>query len=69
MISVSIYEDNEKLRDVLEMLISTTDGFKVLGTYADCQNVRAEIKVQRHRGRKAYQGDRRHRESDHAHRL
>jgi DNA-binding NarL/FixJ family response regulator len=47
MISVSIYEDNEKLRDVLEMLISTTDGFRVLGTYADCQNVRAEIKASR----------------------
>jgi len=47
MISVSIYEDNEKLRDVLEMLISTTDGFKVLGTYGDCQNVRAEIKASR----------------------
>jgi DNA-binding NarL/FixJ family response regulator len=41
--SISIYEDNDKLRDVLDMLISTTEGFRVTGKYASCRNVMAEI--------------------------
>jgi DNA-binding NarL/FixJ family response regulator len=41
--SISIYEDNDKLRDVLDMLISTTEGFRVTGKYASCRNVKAEI--------------------------
>jgi len=46
-ISVSIYEDNDKLREVLAMLISTTDGFEVCGKYTNCRNVQAEIKTER----------------------
>ena len=41
-ISVSIYEDNEKLREVLTMLIRTTEGFRIAGSYTDCRNVREE---------------------------
>ena len=41
-ITVAIYEDNDKLRDVLKMLIGTTAGFQVSGAYTDCRNVREE---------------------------
>lgn len=45
-IEVSIYEDNAKLRSLLDLLIKTTEGFKVLGSYENCieivKNTRAK---------------------------
>jgi DNA-binding NarL/FixJ family response regulator len=43
-ILVSIYEDNAKLRDLLELLIGNTAGFKVSGSYPDCSEVVQNIK-------------------------
>lgn len=42
-IRVSIYEDNTKLRELLELLIGHTDGFAVCGSYPDCQKVSEDI--------------------------
>ena len=44
LIRVSIYEDNAKLRDLLELLIGHTEGFCVAGLYPDCLNVSADVK-------------------------
>jgi len=41
-ISVAIYEDNDKLRDVLKMLVDITEDFHVNGSYTNCRNVREE---------------------------
>jgi DNA-binding NarL/FixJ family response regulator len=35
-IDVAIYEDNAKLRALLDLLIKTTEGLQVLGTYENC---------------------------------
>lgn len=43
-IRVSIYEDNAKLRDLLELLIGHTEGFAISGSYPDCTKVTADIK-------------------------
>jgi DNA-binding NarL/FixJ family response regulator len=43
-IRVSIYEDNAKLRDLLELLIGHTEGFAILGSYPDCNSVTDNIK-------------------------
>ena len=43
-IRVSIYEDNAKLRDLLELLIGHTEGFSIAGLYPDCRNVSEDIK-------------------------
>ena len=43
-IRVAIYEDNAKLRDLLELLIGHTDGFKISGSYPDCSNVIEDIR-------------------------
>jgi DNA-binding NarL/FixJ family response regulator len=43
-IRVSIYEDNAKLRDLLELLIGHTDGFSISGSYPDCTNVTEDIR-------------------------
>ncbi|MBL0739901.1 response regulator [Chryseolinea lacunae] len=42
-IAVTIYEDNEKLRDVLNMLLGSVEDFHVSGSYSNCRNVTAEI--------------------------
>lgn len=44
LIRVSIYEDNAKLRDLLELLIGHTEGFHVAGLYPDCRNVTEDVK-------------------------
>lgn len=44
-IRVSIYEDNAKLRELLELLVTNTDGFSIAGGHPDCRNVVDEIKV------------------------
>jgi DNA-binding NarL/FixJ family response regulator len=46
-IRVSIYEDNAKLRDLLELLIGHTEGFEVAGSYPDCRTVTEDIKRNR----------------------
>ena len=46
-IRISIYEDNAKLRELLEMLIGNTEGFLVAGSYADCRQVSDDIKRDR----------------------
>ena len=43
-VRVSIYEDNAKLRDLLELLIGHTEGFTISGSYPDCNNVKDDIK-------------------------
>jgi len=43
-ILVSIYEDNAKLRELLEMLIGNTEGFAIAGSYPDCSHVTEDIK-------------------------
>lgn len=43
-IRVSIYEDNAKLRDLLELLLGHTDGFTIAGSYPDCQKVTEDVK-------------------------
>jgi DNA-binding NarL/FixJ family response regulator len=43
-VRVSIYEDNAKLRDLLELLIGNTEGFAISGSYPDCNNVKDDIK-------------------------
>jgi len=44
MISVSIYEDNEKLRSLLELLISSTAGFAVVGAYPNGQSIAGQVR-------------------------
>ncbi|MEO7989672.1 MAG: response regulator transcription factor [Chryseolinea sp.] len=42
-IHVSVYEDNDKLRGLLELLINNTDGFHITNTYSNCLNVKNEM--------------------------
>jgi NarL family two-component system response regulator LiaR len=46
-ILVSLYEDNDKLRELLSLLLSNTAGFKIARAYPDCRHVKAEIVVDR----------------------
>jgi DNA-binding NarL/FixJ family response regulator len=43
-IRVSIYEDNNKLRELLALLIGNTGEFEVTGSYPDCLNVAKKIR-------------------------
>ncbi|MCM4151011.1 DNA-binding response regulator [Arenibacter sp. N53] len=43
MIRVVIYEDNPQFREGLTMLINGSDGFSVLASYKNCNNVSEEI--------------------------
>ncbi len=45
MIKVLIYEDNPQLREGLTMLINGSDGFEVLSSYKNCNNVVEEIQA------------------------
>lgn len=47
MTSVSIYEDNDKLRSLLEMLIAGHEDFGVVGAYGDGQTIIEQIKRDR----------------------
>ncbi|MEQ8216897.1 MAG: response regulator transcription factor [Arenibacter sp.] len=44
MIRVVIYEDNPQFREGLTMLINGSDGFSVLASYKNCNNVTEEVK-------------------------
>jgi len=46
-IRVSVYEDNDKLRALLELLISNTAGFELIGTYGDCRDIIGESRRNR----------------------
>jgi DNA-binding NarL/FixJ family response regulator len=46
-IRVSIYEDNAKLRELLEMLIGNTEGFAIAGSYSDCKQVTEDVRRDR----------------------
>ncbi|MDL5512033.1 response regulator transcription factor [Arenibacter sp. M-2] len=43
MIRIVIYEDNPQFREGLTMLINGSDGFSVLASYRNCNNVAAEM--------------------------
>jgi len=43
-IQVSIYEDNNKLRELLELLVDNTEGLQIIGTYPNCSNIASEIR-------------------------
>ncbi|MBL7972331.1 MAG: response regulator transcription factor [Prolixibacteraceae bacterium] len=45
MIRVLIYEDNPQLREGLTMLIDGSDGFSVVASYKNCNNIIAELKA------------------------
>lgn len=45
MIKVMLYEDNPQLREGLTMLIDGSDGFTVLASYKNCDNVTDEVKA------------------------
>jgi DNA-binding NarL/FixJ family response regulator len=45
LIRVSIYEDNAKLRDLLELLITNAEGFVLVGSHPDCRSVEGEIRT------------------------
>jgi DNA-binding NarL/FixJ family response regulator len=38
-VRIIIYEDNESLRRSIELLLQISDDFKVVGSFADCNNV------------------------------
>lgn len=39
MIQVAIFEDNAQLRESLKELINTSEGFKVVGVFPNCNNI------------------------------
>lgn len=45
MIKILIYEDNPQLREGLTMLINGSDGFEVLASYKNCNNVVEELEA------------------------
>jgi len=45
MIKVLLYEDNAQLREGLTMLISGSDGFEVLASFKNCNNVVDEVEA------------------------
>ncbi|HEX8277276.1 MAG TPA: response regulator transcription factor [Segetibacter sp.] len=47
MTKVLIYEDNPQLREGLTMLINGSDGFEVLASFKNCNNVISEIDIYR----------------------
>jgi DNA-binding NarL/FixJ family response regulator len=46
-IRIAIYEDNDKLRALLELMISNTEGLEVVGTYPNCQSIARDIRQNR----------------------
>ncbi|MFH4965501.1 response regulator transcription factor [Gaetbulibacter sp. M235] len=45
MIRVLIYEDNPQLREGLTMLIDGSEGFNVVASYKNCNNILSELKT------------------------
>jgi DNA-binding NarL/FixJ family response regulator len=42
---VVIYEDNTRLRQSLELLLNEAAGYNITGSFADCDNVEADMEV------------------------
>ena len=45
-IRISIYEDNQSLREALVLLVQTTDNFELVGAYGDCQHIEQQVASQ-----------------------
>jgi len=45
MIKVLIYDDVQELRETLELLVSTTEGFEVVGAFDNCETAPTDIAV------------------------
>jgi DNA-binding NarL/FixJ family response regulator len=45
MINIAIYEDTQSLRKALSELILSQPEFKLVGSFGDCKNLKAEISV------------------------
>lgn len=45
VISIILFEDNERLRESLVYLLNNTEGFKVLANYGDCNNAATVTRV------------------------
>lgn len=45
MIKVLLYEDNPQLREGLTMLIDGSEGFSILASYKNCDNVKDEVEA------------------------
>ncbi|AXY76693.1 DNA-binding response regulator [Paraflavitalea soli] len=45
MINVILYEDNPQLREGLAMLLNGSEGFEVIGTFKNCNNVVSEVEA------------------------
>jgi DNA-binding NarL/FixJ family response regulator len=41
--TISIFEDNEKLRDLIEMLLGSSDEFVVQGSYPNAENIISKV--------------------------
>jgi DNA-binding NarL/FixJ family response regulator len=46
-IRISIYEDNQPLRDSLALLVETTDNYELAGAYADCLHLDQQMTTHR----------------------
>ena len=44
-ISLVIYEDNDRLRESLELLLGTDTGFEIIGSYSNCTSVTMQMKT------------------------
>jgi DNA-binding NarL/FixJ family response regulator len=44
-ISLVIYEDNDRLRESLELLLDTDTGFEIIGSYSNCTLVTMQMKT------------------------
>jgi len=45
MIKVLVYEDNAQLRDTLSILLNGTDGYDLVGAFANCSDIIADVEV------------------------
>lgn len=45
MIKVLVYEDNPQLRDTLSILLNGTDGYDLVGAFANCADIIADCEV------------------------
>jgi DNA-binding NarL/FixJ family response regulator len=45
LIKVAIYEDNRHLRETLELLLNSSEGFNCTGAYSDCQELETMLEI------------------------
>jgi DNA-binding NarL/FixJ family response regulator len=46
MINVSIYEDNQRLSELLVMMLENTEGFQVTGVHTDCNKAVDDVRAE-----------------------